>query len=270
MIPGRFNPKPTFKALDNHSPFHVSQVGGHHDRKKRKPRDKSNASKTVGKGRGRRKKLRRTIISTSQEEYLDSNYMLTQPVRYCGANATRGTMERENSSATCPIDLAVLSDDVHASDDASDVGRCIGFRSARSVVSRRSDSDRMESEYDSHHHRHDHHQQRQPLQQRASTSRACDPTSSATTTNTTSTTTTNTRETHKHRSTTGLRRHGDHSTNARNGRCKDLPSVRFGAMLRKAAVKHQALQGTLSMTHCIHHNAKSTLLVHFCLTFCNI
>ena len=38
MVPSRFKPKPKFKALDKHSPMHISQVGGH-DRKKRKAKD---------------------------------------------------------------------------------------------------------------------------------------------------------------------------------------------------------------------------------------
>ena len=280
MIPTRFTPKPAFQALDNHSPFHDSQVGGH----KRKPVAQSKATKTVENARGRRKKVRRSIISISQENYLDNNYMLTQPVHYCGASASRGpreqensstnrgtmelenssashgTMEQENTTAASPIDLVDLSDGDNGNDDHC----CSGFRTASSILSRQSDSDKSETEPDPHLQQSQHQQQSDGVELMTSVSRPRD-----TMTTSTSAQSRSTSDLHHHTttSTTTAARKSARKSIARtrtNRRHKDLPSVRFGAMLKKAAEEHRDIQGAVSMTHHISHSAKSSLLVCAC------
>ena len=249
MIPARFNPKPAFKALDNHSPFHDSQVGGH----KRKPVAKSKATKAVEKARGRRKKVRRTIISVSQENYLENNYMLTQPVHYCGPSASHGIMEQENSTAASPIDLVGLSDDDNGNGDE----RCSGFRTASSILTGQSDSDKLETESNAHRRQSRHRHQVDGVELMTSTSRPRD-------TTTTSTQSRSASDHHRHTTTTTTRKITRKSTTRINRRHKDLPSVRFGTILAKAAKEHQHVQCSLSMVHHIRHSAKSSLLVCLC------
>ena len=62
---------------------------------------------------------------------------------------------------------------------------------------------------------------------------------------------------------TTTKQHYRRANSRRHSKHKDLPSVRFGAMLKKAAVDHRALQWRPSLTHSIRHNNKSNLLVRY-------
>ena len=169
----------------------------------------------------RRRKVRRAIVSKSQEEYLDQHYTLTQPVHFCGGVADMVDSEEDSEPDNGPTaDLGVISGVGHV-----DLSTSSRFRSALSVLPEYPNTDRQRGD-----------RARvvgatsRPESRIAAAGIAPEP---------------------------NQRRRNRRS----RGRSSDLPSRRFGAMLTKAATEHQDLQCRPSMTHRIGHTTKSSLLV---------